>query len=76
MNLLRIRRGEFSHRAGCPMHLHLREHQCRMESSQAEGSNGNHDTVQTDEVALVLHDRVTPSIGHLTNTEDTTSDNG
>lgn len=76
MNLLCVRSGKLPNWAGFPMHLHLREHQYGMESSQAQGSDSDHDTVQGDEVGLILHDRVAPSIGHLTNTEDTTSDNG
>ena len=76
MNFLCLRSAEFPKRAGFPMHLHLREYQSRMESCQAQGSNGNHHTVQNDKVGLVLHDRVAPSIGHLTNTEDTTNEDG
>ena len=76
MNLLRLRSGEFPDRAGLAMHLHLREHESGMEGSQAQGSNSNHDAVQNDKVRLILHDRVAPSIGHLTDTEDTTREDG
>ena len=76
MNLLRLRRGEFRNRARLAMHLHLREHESGMESSQAQGSNGNHDAVKNDKVRLILHDRVAPPIGHFTDTEDTTSEDG
>ena len=47
-----------------------------MESSQTQGSNRNHDTVQNDKVRLILHDRVAPPSGHLADTEDTTSEDG
>ena len=76
MDLLCLRGGKLPHRTRLSMHLHLREHQSRMESSQAEGSNGNHDTVQDDEVGLILHDRVAPPLGHFTYTENATSEDG
>ena len=76
MNLLRLRGGEFRNRARLAMHLHFREHESGMESSQAQGSNGDHDAVQNDKVCLILHDRVAPPIGHLADTEDTTRENG
>ena len=76
MNFLRLRISELSNRAGLAMHLHFREHESGMESGQAQGSNGNHDAVQNDKVRLILHDRVAPPIGHLTDTEDTTSEDG
>ena len=76
MNLFRLRGREFPHRAGLAMHLHFREDESGMESGEAQGSNGDHDAVQHDKVRLILHDGVAPPIGHLTDTEDTTSEDG
>lgn len=76
MNLLCLRSGKIPNGACFPMHLHFRESQSGMESSQTERSNGDHDAVQDDKVGLILHDRVAPSVGHLADTEDTTSEDG
>ena len=47
-----------------------------MESSQAESRNGDHDAIQDDEISLVVHDRIAPSVCHLRDTEDATHENG
>ena len=47
-----------------------------MEGGQAKGGDGDHDAVQDDEVGLVLHDGVPPSVGHLSDTEDATDEDG
>ncbi len=47
-----------------------------MERRQAERSNRNHDAVQRDKVGLILHDRVPPPVGHLSDTEDAPCEDG
>lgn len=47
-----------------------------MEDSETEYGNGDHDTVENDKVGLILHDWISPAFGHLSNTEDTTHEDG
>lgn len=75
-DLLRIRELEFRDGVLLPMHLHLLEHPSGMECRQAEHRNRNHDAVKNDKVDLVLHDGVTPSLGHLPDTKDATDEDG
>lgn len=58
------------------MHLHFPEHPSGVESSQTDRHNSDHDAVQSDEVCLGLHDRITPPLGHLADTEDATREDG
>ena len=45
-----------------------------MEDGEAQRGNGDHDTIEDDEVDFVLHDRVGPSVGHFCDTENATSE--
>ena len=47
-----------------------------MEDSEAEYGDGDHNTVENDKVGLILHDWISPAFGHLSNTEDTTHEDG
>ncbi len=47
-----------------------------MEDSEAEYGDCNHDTVENDKVGLILHDWISPTFGHLSDTEDTTHEDG
>ena len=47
-----------------------------MEGRQAERGDANHDAVQDDKVRLILHDGVSPALGHLADTEDATDEDG
>ena len=47
-----------------------------MEGGEAERGNGDHDAVQDDEIGLVLHNRIAPSLGHLRDTEDASAEDG
>ena len=73
-DLLVIGHLELGNGAGLAVHLHGWEHPSRVEGGQAECGNGDHDTVEDDEVSLILHDGVAPAAHHFTDTVDATSE--
>lgn len=58
------------------MHLHLLEHPPGVEGRETGRRNQDHDTIEHDEISLALHDRVAPSLCHLSDTEDATGEDG
>ena len=62
--------------SGLGVLLHLREANPGVEDGEEGGGDGDHDTVQDDEVGLVLHDGRSPSVGHLADTVDAANEDG
>lgn len=56
--------------------LHLREGPARVEHRQTYGCDKDHDAVEDDEIRLVLHNGIAPTVGHLGDTVDTADEDG
>jgi hypothetical protein len=53
----------------------LLEEETWVEEIHSKDSNHTHDSIQNDERGLVLHDRITPSASHFSDSVDTANGN-